>query len=385
MINQFTLLPNKPNQIRNPDPSSLAMTGNINTMDKKIIILSTSALGGILSVIEGYQRDGIFDRWDVEFMPTHEKGSLPTKLREFVKAIFHVFILAVKGRIALLHCHVSMRGSFWRKSILASLGRSFGIPVILHLHGSETKLFYNSLPAFAQRLISRQLTLASAVLVLSESWRLFVLEVAPKAHVIVLPNYVELPEPAARPINNAKINVLFLGLVGDRKGVYDLIEAFAAAVKNVPQLFLRIGGNGDVDKAKALIRKLGLEANIECLGWVSGEAKIDLLREADIFVLPSYNEGLPVSILEAMSWSIPVITTTVGGIPELIEDRVNGFLISPGNISALQNLLEQLGSDPAIRRRSGMAGRASIQKQYSKEVILPKLASLYAGYVNGNK
>lgn len=351
-------------------------------MDKKIIMLSTSSRGGMLSVIEGYKRDGIFDRCCVQFVATHvESSSQLKRLWVFAKAFFHVFMLAAKGRIALLHCHVSMGGSFWRKSVLATLGRCFGIPVILHLHGSETKQFYNSLPAFGKRLVSQQLNNASVVLVLSESWRSFVLEVAPKANVVVLPNYVELPEPAEKPKNNTKINVLFLGLIGERKGIYDLLPAFAAAVKNVPQLFLRIGGNGEVEKVRALIHELGLEAHVEFLGWVSGNAKNELLRDADIFVLPSYNEGLPVSILEAMSWGIPVITTTVGGIPELIEDHVNGFLITPGDIPALQSLLEQLGSDSAIRHLSGLAGRVSIREQYSKDVILPKLTSVYEKYI----
>ncbi len=354
-------------------------------MNKKVVMLSTSALGGMLSVIEGYQRDGIFERWGVEFVPTHVEGSASKKIWKFLKAFAYVFMLAVRGRVALLHCHVSMGGSFWRKFALASLGRRFGIPVILHLHGSETKLFYIALPSFAKRIVARQLTAASVVFVLSQSWRSFVLDVAPKAQVVVLPNYVELPEPTEKLSPDANINVLFLGLVGDRKGVYDLLPAFAAALKTVPQLFLRIGGNGEVEKAQALADKLGLQANVDCLGWISGDAKNDLLRDADIFVLPSYNEGLPVSILEAMSWGLPVITTAVGGIPELIKDHVNGFLISPGDIPALQNLLEQLGGNPDIRRRVGLAARESIKEEYSKEVILPILSSVYEAYVNDQK
>jgi len=117
-------------------------------MNKKVVMLSTSALGGMLSVIEGYQRDGIFERWGVEFVPTHVEGSASKKIWKFLKAFAYVFMLAVRGRVALLHCHVSMGGSFWRKFALASLGRRFGIPVILHLHGSETKLFYIALPSF---------------------------------------------------------------------------------------------------------------------------------------------------------------------------------------------------------------------------------------------
>lgn len=351
-------------------------------MDKKIVMLSTSGTGGIRSVTEGFQRDGVFDSWNVDLVHTARHGSLFIKFMEFVKAFFRVLKLIIQGQVGLLHCHVSMGTSFWRKSIFATLCRCFGIPVILHLHAGRTKAFYDLLSSFSKCLVSQQLTAATTVLVLSETWRSFVLEVAPKANVVVLPNYVEVPKHIKASRKGSQINVLFLGLIGENKGVYDLLPAFAEAVKNVPQLFLRIGGDGEVDKARALIHELGLEDHVECLGWVSGNAKNELLRDADIFVLPSYNEGLPVSILEAMSWGIPVITTTVGGIPDLVEDHVNGYLISPGDLSALQSLLEQLACDPAIRDRIGFAARESIQRQYSKEMVLPKLTALYEEHAN---
>lgn len=349
---------------------------------KKIVMLSSTGRGGIFSVVKGYQRDGLFDRWNVHLVSTHVEGSLFRRLKRAAIAFFHVFILTVTGRIALLHCHVAMYGSFWRKLLFAIFVQFFGVPVILHLHSGRTKVFYNSLPAFAKRLVSQQLTAATAVLVLSESWRLFVLEVAPKARVIVLPNYVEMPEYNKIPNSGDKVNVLFLGLVGENKGIYDLLTAFAAAVINVPQLCLCVGGNGEVEKARAFALELGLDTHVKFLEWVDGDAKNDLLHHTDIFVLPSYNEGLPVSVLEAMSWGIPVITTPVGGIPELIEDRVNGFLVAPGDTLMLQHLLEQLGRDQAVCHRVGLAGRMRVQKQYSKEVVLPKLEALYAEFIS---
>jgi glycosyltransferase involved in cell wall biosynthesis len=346
-------------------------------MKKKIIALSTSSPGGMLSVIEGYQRDGVFDRWNVQFVPCHTNGSQFKKLWQFIKAFSYIFMLAATGRIALIHCHVAVGMSFWRKMIFALLGKVFGIPVILHLHGGWTKVFYNSLSTTGKRLVAWQLSIADVVLVLSESWRSYILEIAPKANTVVLPNYVEMPESVVQPKDNSKINLLFLGLVSNRKGVLDLISAFAAALKNAPQLVLNIGGDGEVDQAKAYAHELALESNINFLGWVGENKKNELLSCNDIFILPSYNEGLPVSVLEAMSWGIPVIATAVGGIPELIQNNINGFLMTPADISALQNLLELLGRDQAIRGRVGLAGKETIQKSYSREVILPRLELLY--------
>ena len=171
--------------------------------------------------------------------------------------------------------------------------------------------------------------------------------------------------------------MLFLCLLGKRKGIYDLLDALAFSVKNIPELYLRIGGNGDIQLAKAYAHELDLDPYVEFLGWVGNTEKNQLLRDADIFILPSYNEGLPVSIIEAMSWGIPVISTKVGGIPELLEDEVSGCLIKPGDIPALQNRLEQLARDIGMRNRIGSAGKEIIQQQYAKDIILPKLELLY--------
>ena len=346
--------------------------------DKKIVMLSTAMPGGIRSVVEGYQRDGLFDRWNVELIFTHDSVMVIKKLKIALKAFFRVLFLLLTKKISLLHIHQAMRGSFWRKSLYAIMGRLFGIPVILHLHGSEFKNFFYALPLFAKRLVVSQFESAKVVMVLSESWRMFVLDVAPKANVYVLPNYVETPELIPKRKAKLTINVLILGIVGERKGIYDLLPALSQALQAVPQLHLQIGGDGEVDKAKEKAHDLGLDAHAKFLGWVSGESKKELLREADIYVLPSYNEGLPVSLIEAMSWGIPVITTTVGGIPELIKDQDNGFLIEPGDRVSLQKWLEQLGQNHVLRNKIGIAGRQTILRGYSKKVVLPLLESLYA-------
>jgi glycosyltransferase involved in cell wall biosynthesis len=343
-------------------------------------MLSTSGKGGMLSVVEGYQRDGLFCRWNVLFVPTHAEGSLLKKLACAARAYVRVAVLAGGGKISLLHCHVSMYGSFWRKSLFAMIGRFFGVDVLLHLHGSDMREFYDALPTFAKRMVVRQLTAATAVLVLSESWRTYIRSLAPEARIVVLPNYVELPGLATRDAQDSRIEVLFLGIIGERKGIYDLLTAFAAALRRRPELYLRIGGNGDVEAAKRFASGLGLglDKHVEFVGWVSGDEKLRLLRIADIFVLPSYNEGLPVSVLEAMSWSVPVITTPVGGIPELVKHGINGLLVPPGDVKRLEDAMLTLAGDDAMRWKIGRAGRKSIEESFSRNSVLPVLESLYA-------
>ncbi len=112
-------------------------------------------------------------------------------------------------------------------------------------------------------------------------------------------------------------------------------------------------------------------------GWVDGAAKERLTAEAGLYVLPSHNEGLPMSVLEAMAAGLAVVTTRVGGIPELVTDGVDGLLVEPGAPAALADTLSRLIAEPALRLRLMAAGRRRIEQAYSDAVVLPRLRAIY--------
>ncbi len=350
---------------------------------KKVLMICTAGRGGMLSVVEGYKADGLFDRWNIEFLSSHVEGGLTLRLVIAMKAFLRLIGLLITKQVKLVHCHSAMRSSFWRKSLLALTSRFFGVPVIFHLHGSEMKPFVEAQPYFLKRLIAWSLKKQSVVIVLSKSWLSYVKSISPMANVKIIPNYVELPD-----LNNRKkhtpdedIVVLFLGLLGKRKGIYDLLPAFKDALQHVPSLRLIIGGNGEVKQVQNLITQLNIDKNAELVGWVSGDLKADLLSRAQIFVLPSYNEGLPVSLLEAMSWQVPVITTRVGGIPEQVRDGLDGVLIDPGDCVALSSAIVELASSDKLRQKMGKSAREHVESKYSKDIILPKLDGLYRSLI----
>jgi glycosyltransferase involved in cell wall biosynthesis len=335
-----------------------------------------AAKGGMRSVVEAYQRDGFLDKEDVRLIASYVDGNvLKRQLVLFRALAVYVWCLLTK-RVELVHAHAAMRGSFWRKGLFTSLARLFSVPVILHLHGSEMKPFYESQPPILQRLIRRHLEKATRVIVLSESWREFVSRIAPAAHIIVVPNYVIVP-PAADPQQRHPQDILFLGLIGPRKGTFDLIPAFAEVSSKYPQARLTIGGNGEIEQARSLIGTLDLDGRAALAGWVGPEAKKKLLRSSGIYVLPSYNEGLPMSVLEAMAAGLAVITTRVGGIPELITDGTDGLLIEPGDTEGLKRSISALLDDNELRDRLAIAGRLRVEEKYSDHAILPLLRRIY--------
>ena len=132
--------------------------------------------------------------------------------------------------------------------------------------------------------------------------------------------------------------LLFLGLLGKNKGIYDLLECIRDhKVEFQGKLKLYIGGNGEIEHVKQLIKEYGIADIVIFEGWVSGDKKIELLNKSDAYILPSYKEGLPISILEAMSYGMPIISTPVGGIPEIVSNGENGYLVEPGNKEDIYN------------------------------------------------
>ncbi|MFZ6750072.1 glycosyltransferase family 4 protein [Undibacterium sp. Ren11W] len=347
-------------------------------MKSKIaLMVCTQSRGGMRSVVDAYERDGVFQRWCFESLWTHCAGSAGARVRIAASAYCHLLSLLIRRKISFLHIHAAMRGSFWRKSLIAETARCFGVPSIIHLHGSDTSTFHGTMPVLRHRAVRRSLEKAAAVVVLSESWREFVLQVAPRARITVLNNYVLLPTLTLDKTDHEIFSLLFLGVITQRKGIFDLLECWPAVLAKIPGARLSVGGTGDMDEAKALVEKLGIAETVKFLGWVDGDHKLDLLKQADALVLPSYNEGLPMSVLEAMSWGKPVVTTRVGGIPELICDGESGLLVDAGDQSQLANALIKLGSDAHFRQLIGASGRARIEHEYSDVAVLPRLEAIY--------
>lgn len=140
--------------------------------------------------------------------------------------------------------------------------------------------------------------------------------------------------------DDGKLHLMYMGEISMRKGGFDLLKAIAENKEYfTDKLTLRMGGNEVDGDIKAYIRENGLEDFVTYEGWIAGQKKIDCLNWEDVYILPSYNEGLPIAILEAMAYSHPVISTPVGGIPEVIKDGVNGKLVKPGDVNGIADAI----------------------------------------------
>lgn len=348
---------------------------------QRCLMFGTNIPGGMRTVIEIYQQCEIAPELDFEFVPSHVAGGGAKWVPAFVAAIWLLIKRMLLRRVDVVHVHVASYGSFWRKVILGWLANLGGVPAIFHLHGSEFKVFYVGLPPVLQRLATRAMNGFDQVIVLSPSWAEWMAKEAgvDPAKLVVLRNFV-LPQAFDSSQRSVAPLFLFMGLVGDRKGTFDLIRAFASMDASIRGRLL-IAGNGEVPKAQALIDELGVGQDVEMLGWVGPEQRRSLLETANIFVLPSYNEGQPMSIAEAMSARLPVISTYVGGIPDQVVEGEQGFLFNPGDLEALNASMRELASNEVLRKRMGDRAKERYDECFSPAAGLPILQSVYEALI----
>ncbi len=331
--------------------------------------------GGISAVIRSYLDSGLTEHYRIEHVATHIDTSRGDKLRIFLKALWRVLRVR-RGETALAHIHFASRASFYRKSILWMILRAKGVKVIYHLHGGGFVDFHDNAPAPVRRLIRLVLEGSSHVIVLSPQWRAILQERFRIPGITVLRNPLSDSGLFELERHDQGPRLLFLGLITRPKGLYDLLEVVARLKSRFPGIHLDIGGAGDESSLARELKRLGIEENVSFHGWVDMAKKRELFSVARVYVLPSYFEGVPVSIVEAMAASVPVVASRAGGIPDLVSSDF-GLLMDAGDLDALEAALETLLSDPDLNREMGERGREEAWRNYQPEQVVKQLRKIY--------
>lgn len=341
------------------------------TSTQRLVMVGTSfeGKGGIASVLKVYKKAGLFDAWPITFISTFKGGSPIRKLLTAIGGWFR-FLWQLSSP-CVVHVNVSSRASFWRKSCFIWPAIWLENPVIFHLHGSEFMQWFRNECGPKQRgKITRLLDRCSEVIVLSESWKRDIASIT-SAPVTVIEN----PGISVPPSSGGDgKTLLFLGRVGHRKGTYDLLRALATVSADWR---LVCAGDGDVETARELAHELGIGDRVEFPGWIGGAEKAELLSQAAAYVLPSSAEGLPMSLLEAMSAGLPIVSTPVGGIPEAVTHGKEGLLVPVGGEAQLAEAITQLLEDADLRTRMGEAARETFLSRFDTNVVIPKLETVY--------
>lgn len=273
--------------------------------------------------------------------------------------------------IKIVHVHASSGPSFWRKRIFINIAKRCGKKVVFHCHGGK-------FPEFTAKhfdAISETINKCDCIVALSEWWRQWFEETFHCKNVVVIKNVIA--QPHIEKIKHSKYTFLFLGLLGENKGIYDLLDVVTLHKNEFEgKIKLLIGGNGETDKVKTIIHEKHLEDIVKFEGWVSGEKKERLLNSADAFILPSYHEGVPISILEAESYGLPIVSTQVGGIPEIVKENKNGILVTPGDKKGIYKAIVWIMTDTTKTKEMGSES-LKIAEEHLPQHVESQISEMY--------
>lgn len=332
--------------------------------------------GGMASIIRNILNNGtIGEEYEVTMYPSFIDGSAVRRGLYFVARELRFRSL---GRgYDVYHIHICSGTSTWRKMRYVRRLGSDASKVVLHVHGARYHLFYEQCSDAQRRRIRDLYASVAKVVVLSEEWRDWFVEneVCDPRKLEVLYNAVEVP-PENRT-DYAKESVLFMGRLGERKSPDVLLRAAAKVLPAHPSARFVFGGDGDVDTYRRMAEELGVADRCEFLGWVSGEAKEQAFLGSSVYCLPSKDEGMPMSVLEAMSYGLATVSTPVGGMPQVIDDRVDGLFFPVGDVDALAELLDGLLASNGERARLGAAGRRKVEEKFSMDAYGRRLSRIY--------
>jgi len=311
-------------------------------------------------------------------------GSILHTPRQTMRALLQLHAAAKRGA-NVLHLQVSERSSFLRKGILALMARQLGMIVILHHHGAELIPFYMNTTKPIQKYVRYIVGLADGNIVLGHIWERFLIDKmgASKQKVFVLRNGV--PDLAAvvsrNPSHGGRLRILSLAQLCERKGTGDIVHALSKLKHRELDIEVVLAGGGEIDKYKTLACELGVSDMLVVTGWIDRADVERQLSMADILILPSDNEGLPMAIIEALSLKLPVIATPVGAIPEVLEDERDCKMIPPHDPLALANAIATLAADRSLMAVLGEAGRKVYDAELTIDIFTERLWNIYEAVV----
>lgn len=341
----------------------------------KVLVVATSrkTRGGITAVVKAHETGAQWKKYHCRWIQTHRDGNAIRKAWYFISAL--VEYLCLLPFYDIVHIHVGLRTSVDRKLIFAKIAKSYKKKVIIHFHpATEKHLFDDRFRYKIKELFSS----ADLLLVLSPQWIRWINQAYPGSHFKMQVLYNPCPI-VVRDYKIKQNNILFAGTLSDRKGYNRLLEAFAKIAAEYKDWKVVFAGNGQIDAAKKLQSSLCIsEDQVLYLGWVTGAEKERAFQEASIYCLPSWGEGFPMGVLDAWAYGIPVVTTPVGGIPDIITNGENGFVYDVNDIDKLAEYLVLLMNSRELRDKIVEQADKLVTGEFNIKNITGQLDKIYS-------
>lgn len=343
-----------------------------------VIAPSRKTRGGITAVVNAYSQTSMWQNWNCYWIQTHiDRGAL-LKIGYFIKSFF-LFLIKLP-RYQIVHIHFSEPVSAVRKSFFFVVAYVFRKKIIVHFHSFSPDTTIKSKYKWLYKFL---FTKADRAVVLSQFWQDEVrIEIGEKVNPIIIFNpSLSVAVRSGRKQSHTTNYILFAGTLNDRKGFKDLIKGFSLIAKKYPDWKIVFAGNGEIESGMALSKQLNIEQQVEFAGWISGSKKEEVFTNASIFCLPSYAEGFPMAVLDAMSFSLPVIATPVGGTTDVFKDDYHLLIFKPGDINELADKLQRLIDSDDLKDTLVANSAIVLRDNFTLSKVTEKVAALYQSLV----
>lgn len=344
-------------------------------MNNKVIVLAPgrNTRGGISMVIKEYENTELWKDFNCKWIETYiDKGNF-LKIFYFLKGYIS-FILNISTS-NIIHIHLSWNTSAIRKIFFFILAKAMNRKIILHVHSGAEPII-NSKIQFVYTFMFKysDITILIANNIKVELNKHFYIK---NSTVLYNPCLGYKTNEHSTPVIKEKY-ILFAGTITEKKGYADLIQAFSLIADKHSEWKLIFAGNGEIENARRLSKFHNIDEQVIFKGWVDKEEKQQLFKKSTIFCLPSYTEGFPMAVLDAWTYGLPVITTPVGGLPDVLIHGVNALVFEPGDIDMMASHLNELIINDNLRQRICEESIKLSQGSFSMATISKQLNVLYA-------
>ncbi len=306
--------------------------------------------GGIASVLAQYKT--MFESFN--FVATSWQAGRFVNLILLIKNLLVFIYQLSRPKIAIIHIHSASNLDFARHAIFVYLAKFFHKKVLLHLHGGDFEDFYHAHEKLAAHVCHK----ADGIIAVSSYFSNLFQTLRLCDRIYLLHNAIAPPHTTL-PLNETssgknKFRLLYIGRIHEKKGCFDVLHCIGTYKEKFgDKLEYHLAGQGDTDQMNAIITQYGIADCVFYHEWLNGKSKEELINHSDCYIQPSYFESFGLSILEAMAHGLPVITSPIGGIPDLIENNINGIFVTPGHMDELAAAIERLMQNPAERHSMG--------------------------------
>jgi glycosyltransferase involved in cell wall biosynthesis len=337
-------------------------------------------MGSIMAYLASMRQDPS-GRFDLKRLESRGGGHIAFSPIFLALAVGRILREGARGRLAVVHLNLAERGSVYRKAVLLGATKLAGGRVLLHLHAAQIVQFHAAMGGTGKALLGWMFRSADHCVVLGDVWRRWVTDTfgVRSNRISIIYNGVPATVSKLRaPVPDGRFRLLFVGNLLERKGVKDLLRAFASPSVQARDIVLTMAGGGSVDTYRALASELGVGDRVTFTGWVSQDDARTLMVNSDALILPAYDEGLPLVILEALASRTPVICTPVGSIPEVLEHRRTAWFVSPGDESGIAAAILTLVDRPETGGEMSEAGAVLYERLFTMAAFSRSVGSVYA-------